>query len=144
VPSQRIKGQETTVIIARDTNIETELTDIQNFNLVFVNEILFQRYLGETSDRTDDVHKHVKGDMEMHLHSQDFLVFLQAAIDRMKRITPDLVFNVSSVLNFPNGQTPTILVPDIKMGEFPMNVPGGTDYIKFKLDFAADSHDIQF
>jgi len=132
------------VLINRGAELETELVDIKNFNLVFVSEILFQRYLGETNDRTDDVFKHVKGDMEMDLHSSDFLVFLAAVTDRQRRVTPDVVFNISAVLAFPNQQTPTIVVPDVKFGELPMNVAGGTEYVKFKLDYAADTHDVQF
>jgi hypothetical protein len=143
MPAQRIRGQEVSVLIVRDGALEAELTDIQNFNLEIQTEIKSQGYLGEKSARKDDIFNGVKGDMELHLHSQDWFQFLNAVLDRAKRNTPDLVFNVSAVLFFPNGETPTITIPDVKFGPFPHNVPERGDYVKVKLDFEAEDFKVE-
>ena len=144
MPQQRIKGQEVTLLIVRDGALEAELTDIQNFNAEFMLEQIAQGYLGEKTERHDEVYKGTKGDMELHTHSEDVFVFIQALIDRAKRNTPDVVFNISAVMAFPNGQTPTVLFPDVKFGPVPLNLPSRGEYAKFKFDFVCDDIEFQF
>lgn len=136
--AQRIKGQEVNILIVRGGVFEDSLTDIQNFNVELDLEIKKQGYLGEKTDRRDEVFNGVKYDMELHLHSQAFMNFVSAVLDRAKRINPDLVFNITGVLNFPDGTTPTFLIPDVKFGAIPMNVPSRGEYVKIKLQGEAD------
>lgn len=142
--SQRAKGQEVAVLIVRDGALEDSLTDIQNFNVEFQTEIKSQGYLGEKTNRKDEVFNGVKGDMELHLHSQAWFQFVQAIVDRAQRTTPDVVFNISSIVNFSNGDTPTILIPNVKWGAIPHSVPERGDYVKVKLEFEADTFEISF
>lgn len=139
----RIRGQEVSVLIVRDTTLEAELRDVQNFNLELLLEQKDQGYLGETTNRKDDIYNGVKGDFELNVHSQDIFVFQQAVLDRAKRATPDVKFNVSAILAMPSGETPTVLIPDIKFGGMPMNVGSRGDYVKFKVDFTADDYEVQ-
>lgn len=141
--AQRIKGQETSVLLVRAGVLETEMTDVLSFNVEFQSETKVQGYLGEKSNRTDDIFNQVKFDLELHSHSQDCFPFLKALIDRQKRITPDLKINISSVLSYPNGQTPTILLHDCKFGAVPFNVTSRGDYVKFKLDGVCDDYEVQ-
>jgi hypothetical protein len=136
--SQRIRGQEVSLAIVRDGQLETELVDIQNFNYSVQSETKVQGYLGEPGNRTDDIFNNVKFDMEMNIHSQDWGPFIRAVVDRQQRRTPDVQFNISAILNYANGQTQSINIQDAKFGEFPMNVPARGDYIKIKLDGVAD------
>lgn len=144
MPGQRIKGQEVSILIVRDGVLEAELTDIQNFNFEPETEIKTQGYLGEKTNRKDEIYNGVKGDMELNLHSQDWFVFMNAVLDRAKRNAPDVQFNISAVLAFPNGQTPTVLFPDVKFGPFPHNTPSRGDYFKVKVSFEGDDFEIQF
>jgi hypothetical protein len=143
VPSQRIKGQETTILIVQDGALQAELTDVRNFEFELQTEIKSQGYLGEKTNRKDEVYNGVKGSFELHLHSQDIFTFQNAILDRAKRNTPDTVFNISSVLNFPNGETPTVLFPDVKFGPIPLNVPERGDYINVKVQFECDDFERQ-
>jgi len=143
MPSQRIKGQEVAVLIVRDGSLEAELTDIQNFNFEVQTEIISQGYLGEKTNRKDDVYRGVKFDMELHLHASDWFTFLAAVLDRTKRNTPDVVFNISAVMSFPNGDTPTVLIRDVKFGAFPHSVPERGDYVKIKVEGEADDFEVQ-
>lgn len=143
MPAQRLKGQEVSVLITRGGVLEDTLVDIQSFTMEVMMEIKGMGYLGEKTNRYDDIFNGVKFDMELHLHTQDFLTFLSAALDRAKRNTPDVIFNIVGVFAFPNGQTPTLILNDVKFGAFPMNVPARGDYVKFKLEGNTSDVDIQ-
>jgi len=80
----------------------------------------------------------------MHTHSQDWFTFAAAVKDRAQRNTPDSVFNISAVMFYPNGQTPTMLFPDCKFGALPVNIGSRTDYKKIKIDFVCDDYEVQF
>lgn len=141
---QRIKGQEVSILITRGGQLEDTLTAIQNFNFEPKSEIKEEGYLGEKTPRMDDVYMGCRGDLEMHTQTQDWLLFMMAVHDRQKRNTPDLVINISAVLFYPNGQTPTLMARDCKFGNFPTNVGSRTDYKKVKLDWASSDYEVQF
>ena len=141
--SQRIKGQEVSVNIIRDTSLEDTFTAIQNFDIEDKFEIIEKGYLGEKGNRHDDIWNGIKGSFEMHLQSQDWFRFRQAMRERAQRITPDRAFTITSTLFFPNGNTPTVTFNDVKFGANPMSVPARNDYVKVKLEFACDADDVQ-
>lgn len=138
MPDQRIRGQETAVLLVRDSVLEASLTDIRNFHFEYMLEIQSQGYLGEKTERKDEIFKGVKGSLELHLHNQEFIAFQQAVLDRATRDTPDVVFNLTSVLNFPNGQTPTFVFPDVKWGAMPTDFPDRGEYVTLKLEFECE------
>lgn len=142
--AQRIKGQEATIIITSDSIVQDTLTDIHNFNVEFEGEIKSQGYLGEKTDRKDDVYHGVKFDFEMHTHTQDWLRFLVAVHDRMKRIDPTLVVNITCDLLYPNLDNPSLFIPDAKFGPTPLGVAGRTEYANVKIQGEADDYDVQF
>lgn len=132
--SQRIKGQEVVINIINDGVLEDTLTSIQSFNDEDMLEIKQQGYLGETSNRGDDIYNGTKFDFELHLQSQAWFNFKNAILDRAKRRKPDLVFNVTVTYFFPNGDTPTITYPDVKWGPIPKTVASRGDYVKVKME----------
>lgn len=140
---QRIKGQEISILIVKDSVLVSELTDIQNFGIELDVELLQQGYLGEKSDRYDEIYKGCKFDFEMHEHSQDVLTFQSNILARAKRDTPDVVINIVVTLNFPNGQTPTVTLPDCHFGAMPRNVGSRSDYSKIKFQGAVSDPDIE-
>ena len=137
--SSRIRGQEVQLAIVRDGQLENELVDIQNFNYSVQSETKMQGYLGEPGNRTDDIFNNVKFDLELNIHSSDWGPFIRAVVDRQQRRTPDVVFNISAVMNYANGQQTIVNIQDAKFGEFPMNVPARGDYVKIKIDGVADA-----
>lgn len=141
--AQRIKGQEVTVIIVRDGNLEAEMTDIMNFEVSDEYEIKVQGFLGETTNRHDYIFNGCKGSMEMQLHSQQWFLLKKAIKDKARRVTPDTEINISATLFFPNGETPSVLMPNVSFGPLPTNVSARGDYVKVKLEFAVDDDDVQ-
>lgn len=142
--SQRLKGQEISVIIVADSNVEDTFTNVKDFELEPESEIKVEGYLGEKTNRKDDIFNGVKGKLTLHLHDQAWFVFQQKIIARQKRDTPDLVFNISAVLAFPNGQTPTLIVPDVKFGATPLNISDRGSFVAVTLPFEADDFDVQY
>jgi hypothetical protein len=132
-PSQRIKGQEVSVLISRDNVLEDTLVDIQNFNSEDELEIKSMGYLGEKSNRKDEVYNGTKLDFEMNIHRAAYFQFRRAILDRAQRNNPNIRFDVTIVSSFPNGETEVETFPDVKFGPIPRNIPARGDYVKIKL-----------
>lgn len=143
MPSQRIKGQEVSIIITRDGNLEAELTDVKNCEFTPQFEIKEEGYLGEKTNRHDDVYNGVKGSLELHIHSGDVFDFIQSVKDRAQRNAPDLVFNIAGIFSFPNGEIRTVTLPDVKFGAFPISTNDRGDYTSCKFEYAADDYQVE-
>lgn len=136
--SQRIKGQEVSIIFVRGSTPEFELTDVRNFTVDLKMEVSSQGYLSEKTNRHDDVYNGVKFEGELHVHSADFAAFQRAIVQRAKRETPDVQFNIAGVFSFPSGEVLTRTLPDVKFGELPTNVPARGDFVTVKFSGEAD------
>jgi hypothetical protein len=140
---QRVKGQEATIIVTRGGVLETSLDKFLNFNAEFESEVKSVGYLGEKTNRKDDIFNGVKFDGELHTDKQDWLRFLVAVHDRQKRNTPNLVINVTAVLEYPGGDDPQIYFPDAKFGATPVDIGSRGDYVKKKLQGECDDYNLQ-
>jgi hypothetical protein len=128
--AQRIKGQEVTLSFVTPEGSAEGLSDISSFEAELQMEILRERYLGETTDRRDDVFRGVSGSAELHLETQDYLVFTQRVQDRAERRSPAAgVFNATASFQFPNGQRPRITFENIFFGPLPIRVPESAGYV---------------
>jgi hypothetical protein len=141
--AQRIKGQEVSIIITKGGDLEAELTDIKSCEFTPDFEIKAQGYLGEKTNRHDEVYNGVKGSLDLHIHSGDVFDFIQAVKDRAQRNQPDLVFNISGIFAFPSGEVRTMSIPDAKFGAVPISTNDRGDYTEVKFEFAADDFDIE-
>lgn len=131
--AQRIKGQEVSILWVRDNELENTLTDISNFNIEDEYETKSVGYLGEKTNRKDYIFNGTKFDMELNLHTQDYYAFKQAIRDKAQRITPDVQFNITVTLQFPNGDAPEVQLNDVSFGANPMTISSRGDYVKVKL-----------
>jgi len=141
--AQRIKGQEVSILITNAGELESTLTDIQNFNMELELETKSMGYLGEKTNRQDSIFNGVKFDFEIHVHTEDVWSFLQSLHDKAQRITPDVVFNITGVFTYPNGDQPEILLNDVSFGAVPVNVGSRGDYVKFKMQGTCEDVEIQ-
>ncbi len=140
-PSQRIKGQEVSVLITRDTVLEDTLTAIKDFEIDTQLEVKSQGYLGEKTNRKDMIYNGGKFSFTLHLHKQDYFNFWKSAVAKAKRETPDVIFNITAVMSFPNGDTPTVLLPDVVFGPMPLKAGSRGDYVDVKIE--GECEDIQ-
>ncbi len=112
--AQRIKGQEVSLSFTQPDGDAEGLEDVTSFEWELQMEILREGYLGETTDRRDDIYRGVSGRMEMHMEAQAFFAFQQQVQDRAERRSPAAgVFNATASFAFPNGQRPRITFENI-------------------------------
>lgn len=137
-----VKGQEIVLTIIANGVVQDELTDILDFNLTINLELLERKYLGETTNRYDDIFNGAHFDFEMHKHSAQYFTFVAAIIDRARRRTPDVQFNVTGTFAFPDGELVLLTLPDCKFGPQAIGVASRSDYSKVKIEGAVDSFDI--
>lgn len=135
--AQRIKGQEVSVLLIVDNVQQDTITDIKSFEVTFMTEILTEGYLGETTNRKDEIFNGVSGKMELNFENQDIFALFTSIIDRARRRTPGTQINVKAALNFPNGQRPKIYLNDVSFGALPMSFGSRSDYGTVSLDFEA-------
>lgn len=138
MPSQRIKGQEVQLLLVRGGALEDTLTDCQDFEFEPKLEVKEQGYLGEKSNRHDEIFNGVKFTGTLHLHSQLWFTYSMAIVAKAKRQTPDVTFNISCVFSFPNGDTPAVLLSDVHFGAQPHGIRSRGDYVSVKIEGACD------
>jgi hypothetical protein len=83
--SQRIKGQETEVVIIADGVPQSNLTDIKDSEFAFKMEIIQEGYLGQTTDKYDSVFKGVRGKMTLHFDNPDVFTMALKIKDKARR-----------------------------------------------------------
>lgn len=142
--AQRIKGQEVEAILVVNGAPQLTTTDIKSFELTLQLEILSEGYLGETTDRKDSVFKGIAGSLELHVENQEFLKLFQTIVDKARRRTPGTRINLKATLNFPNGDRPRVLIPDVEFGELPLNFGSRTDYGAITLSFEASNMQVLY
>jgi hypothetical protein len=138
MPAQRIKGQEVSIVVTRDGNLEAELTDVKQCEFVADFEIKSEGYLGEKGPRKDEIFNGAKGNLTLHIHDGSIFDFVQAIKDRAQRVAPDLVFNVAGIFAFPNGEVRTVTLPDVKFGPVPISTNDRGDYVESKFEYEAE------
>lgn len=140
--AQRIKGQEVEAILIVDGTPQTTITDIKSCEISFQLDILSEGYLGETTDRKDSVFKGVRGSMELHFENADVFKLFKAVVDKARRRTPGTKINLKGTFNFPNGDRPRLVMPDVEFGAIPISFGSRADYGSVKLEFEASEAQI--
>lgn len=140
--TQRIKGQETAIIITSGGSVQNTLTDIHSMSVTFQSEVKKQGYLGQKTDLTDDVFHCVDFEFEIHTYSQDVLKFIVAIMNRQKRNNPQLVINIATVLFYPGGDEPQLFLPDAKFGPTNLGFGARADYVNKKWQGSCDDFDL--
>lgn len=134
--SQRIKGQEVEVVVIVDGNPQDTLSAIRSASISFKTEIKQEGYLGETTDRYDEVFKGCKGDIEFHYDSPAVFDLITAIVNRARRRAPGVKVNIKMTLNFPSGRRARVTLRDVAFGDLPLSFGSRSDYGSFKLDYA--------
>jgi hypothetical protein len=140
--AQRVKGQETVVTIVANGAPQTTIADVRSTEVAFKLELLQEGYLGETTDRYDDIFKGMRGKIDLHFENQDVFTLFSLIVNRARRREPGNLINIQTTLNMPNGQRPRINIPNVFFGEIPIGFASRSDYGTIGLEFGADSADV--
>lgn len=140
----RIKGQEVQVRLTRNGVLLTTITDIKSASVTLKISQKLEGYLGRSSEDTDDQFDHVEGSMVIHPRSQLLLLLARDIKLRAQRQIAQgaLVVNFIAKLTFPNGDRPTVVVPDVNFGDIPLNVPAREQYVDTTLSFVAPDYQL--
>jgi hypothetical protein len=137
MPSYRLRGQEVSVQIVRDSALITEITDVKSFEVEFQLEVMSEGYIGEFTDRRDDIFKGITGKIEFHIENGAPFDLVNEIVLRAQRRTPGAQFNVQSTVRLANGQRKRLVINDLFFGSVPFNVASRTDYVTYSLTFEA-------
>jgi len=137
MPSYRVRGQEVSVQVVQNGKIVAELTDVKSFDVEFQMDVMKEGYLGEFTDRRDDMFKGISGKIEFHIENTAPFDFINAIVQRSQSRVKGTQFNVQSTINLPNGQVKRLLVNDIFFSNVPVNVSGRSDYVTYSLPYEA-------
>lgn len=137
----RIKGQEMTVRLARGSIVEQSLTAIADLTVQLDLATLDQGYLGEKTNRKDDIFNGVSGSLTLHPEGQEAFEFADFLVRRAQRdpVTIGVEVNLTARYTFPNGDTPLVLVKDLKFAALPIASPSRDAYISMALSYVAAS-----
>jgi len=133
----RIKGQEVEVLIVLNGQVQNTITDVRSFEVGFQMEILKEGYLGETTDRRDDIFRGTRGKIDLHYENKDVFGLIMAIVDRARRQSPGTKVNIKATLRFPNGDRPRVIIKDVYFGEIPLAFGSRSDYGTLGLEFEA-------
>ena len=134
---QRIKGQEVEVSLIVDGEVAETTTDVRSFEFAYKLETKEEAYLGEKTNRYDEIFNGMRGRIEFHYENQDVFDIIKSIVDRAKRRTPGTQINIKATLNFPNGDKPRVLISDAFFGEIPLSFGSRADYGTVGIDFQA-------
>lgn len=138
----RIKGQEVEIIIVSGSTPLETITDVKSFEMAAQLEILREGYLGETTDRRDEIYRGVRGRLELNFENDDILALMRQVVDRARRREAGLKINIKATLVFGNGDRPRVTIPNVFFGEIPMSFASRGDYGSITLDFEAEDFSI--
>jgi len=141
MPDSRIKGQEVSVQLIVNNVIRDTINDVRNFEMAPQFEIIREGYLGETSDRRDEVYRGIRGRLELHFENGDVFRLFNQVRERAKRRTPGTTINVKATLELPSGERQVVLIPNVFFGEAPIAFGSRTDYGTVGLDFEAQDYE---
>ncbi|MFA6166742.1 MAG: hypothetical protein WC700_09005 [Gemmatimonadaceae bacterium] len=133
----RLRGEDTSLSILVDNQVQTQLGDVKSANLTWEMEIKEEGFLGEHSDRYDTVYKGITGDLDIQIEDASWTTFVQSLLDIAQRRTPGVSLQVVSKQRFTNGTSRTIIVPDPSFGAIPLATPARGDYVTVKLNYKA-------
>lgn len=137
---QRIKGQECKIIMTGPEGREGGIIDVQSFEASFKVELKAEGYLGETTQRYDEIFNGVEGRLELHLENDHFFEFMRRVQNRaQRRESAEGQFNIMVSLAFPSDGRKRILLEDVFFGEQPVNINSRADYVSATVEFGCSS-----
>lgn len=139
----RLKGQEVEIRVTRGGSVVNSITAIGTFNDQVMIETLQDGFLGEVTDRFDDIVKGYGFDLEFQVSEAAWIDFQQATIDRAQRLTPDVIFNVIRTDFYSNGDTLIITYMDVKFGPQPTSIASRADFVKVRLEGKCSNRTVQ-
>jgi len=133
--SQRIKGQEVEVLVLVNGQVQNTLLNNKSFEFMMQTETLEEGYLGEKTDRYDEIFKGFSGSGEFDNSEAGLSDFFLAIQNRAARRNPGTIVNIKATLNYPNGDRKRWIFQDCFFDPMGLSFGGRDQYGSTKLDF---------
>ena len=141
--AQRLKGSDTTMSMVSVIGTEEAFKAISSFEYTPGLDLLSAGYLGEATERKDEILNGFSGNFSLHLEDGLFHDFLKRVLDRARRRTSAAdQFNLQTRQSFPSGEGRRIQFPDIFFGEMPVVTDSREGYVTATVNWG--SSDILF
>jgi hypothetical protein len=134
----RLIGQDCSVTIIQDNQPLTTIDTIKSIEVTVLLDIIKEGFLGQTTDRRDEVYHGVSGKIEAQLSGTDLLLLVESIRRRAKNRRSGTRITTKSTFIFPDGDRAIYVIPDLKFGNIPLGVRGRTEFVEMSLDFEAD------
>jgi len=140
-PNPRIKGQEVEVTILQDGQLVLNNTAaIESNSMSAQLEILSEGFLGETTNRKDNIFNGWAGDVSMQFSGPQVFTMVQGFIDQAtRRVLGGVGVNVKHVFKFASGRRAIVTFPDVAVGEVKIDTGGRSDYVKLSFPYEVGS-----
>ena len=122
----RAKGQEVTLTIVANGQVQQVLADVISFDALFAVEMLEQAFVGESTARYDELFKGGGFDITFQQFSESHVVLAAAIVERAREESK-LVVNVTAYVEI-NGEVAFLSWPDAQFGEAEVKMSGQMDY----------------
>jgi hypothetical protein len=129
--------------VLQDGQLVGSIDSVSSFNGNTMLEIKEDGFLGEPTNRFDEVLNGFGGDFEMQVTGSAWINFELAVLDRATRRVPGTVFNVVRTDLYPNGDSAIYTYKDVHWGEIPAAVGGRAEFVKVKASFKCSERPVQ-
>lgn len=138
---RRIKGENVSVALVSG-GVSVLLSERAAVSLEYQpqQEIISVGFLGETTERKDEVYKGCTGTLTLQMSDGSVTDFMRRLNDRARRAVPDFKVNISAIEEYPDGDVRKILFPDVKFGAMPKNYASRDAYATVTLNWAVDDY----
>jgi hypothetical protein len=132
-------------MLLKSNQVLTEINAVQSFELEFMLDLISEGYLGETTDRKDDIFRGCRGRLTIHMDREGVFDFINAVVRRARTASNEdnlIKFQILAQLDFPQGQTLNVTLPDVRFGSVPVNVGDRGSYPTMDIEFEASEYNI--
>lgn len=106
-------------------------------------EIMEQGFLGETTNRHDEVYKGCSGTLTLQYSDKSVNKLIRDLNDRSRRATgASFKVNIVAVENYPDGDVGKLLFPDVKFGGQVKSYGARDSYGQITLPWACDEYTV--
>jgi len=138
--AERIKGQETEILLIKDNVQQDSLRAVESFDVEFQLDVTSVGFLGELADRKDETFTGVAGSLSLQLEDKGVFKFVDEIVQRAQSRTPGVQVNAKASFSFPNGDRPRFMFFDLRFSAIPFSFGGRTEHGTMKLDFECSSY----
>lgn len=136
---QRVRGEQVQFRISKGGVLLRTLTAVKSMTFTALVEMISRGYLGETTERKDEIYKGVSIDAAFDVESPDAWDLISAIRDRAvaRRYDTTTIITCSFTGVFAGGVKRRMTIPDVKSGNLPIAVASREEYVGQTLSFGA-------